>query len=303
MLKNNILLFTLTLAFVFQFSFSFAQENAAERQLQRNLEISERYFEDGDYKKALSETEKLYEEAKKDGKTDLATKIESYLIKYYEATGEVLKFHSMVDTFLEHRKKQGQDSKGYGLALLEAAKYYAEYSYTQQAETYLREAKKILGEKPTENYIFSDLAYTQVLIDFQRGNFLNLLDYQFEDLLSVRKSLIGEDTQFFSDVSKQTEIRSLSDREEVRRKTDYAQALSLQADAARLAGRYKEASKYVEKADNFIKTELSSRQLAYVRNQYVRIQLMIDNGEAARRNKKIIRKNALSCRKNSWYSS
>jgi CHAT domain-containing protein len=290
MLKNNILLFIFFLVFAFKSTSSFSQENGAERQLQRNLEISERYFEDGDYKKALSETEKLYKKAQRKGNIDLATKIESYLIKYYEATGEISNFHAIVQKFLDHRKKQGADSKGYGLALLHASRYYAEYSFTQQAETYLREAKKILGEKPTENYIFSDLYYTQLLIDFQRGNFLNILDYQIQDLLSVQKSLIGKEAQFFSDVSKQTETRSLSDREEIRKKTDYAQLLSLQADAARLAGRYVEAGKYIEQADNFIKTELSTRQLAYIRNQYVRIQLMIDNGDEREEIRKLLEK-------------
>ena len=45
MLKNNILLFIFLLVFTFQ-SFSFAQQNGDEKQLQRNLEICERYFED-----------------------------------------------------------------------------------------------------------------------------------------------------------------------------------------------------------------------------------------------------------------
>lgn len=279
MFKKNILLFIFSLVFTFQSISSFAQENGIEKQLQKKLEISEHYFEDGDYKKALSETEKYYKKAQRKGNIDLVTKVEKYLIKYYEATGEVSKFHATVQKFLEHRKKQGEDSKGYGLALLQAAKYYAEYSFTQQAETYLIEAKKIVGEKPAENYIFSDLYYTQILIDFQRGNFLNILDYQIQDLLSVQKSLIGKETQFFSDVGKKTEIRSLSDREEVRRKTDYVQIISLRADAARLAGRYVEAGTYIEQADIFIKTELSTRQLAYIRNQYVRVQLKIDNGD------------------------
>lgn len=290
MFKNNILLVVFFLACVFQSTFSFAQKDGAERQLQRNLEICERYFEDGDYKKALSEAEKLYKKAQRKGKIDLSTKIENYLIKYYEATGELVKFHAMTQNFLDHRKKEAEDSKGYGLALLQAAKYYAEYSFTQQAETYLRDAKKILGEKPTENYIFSDLYYTEIQIDFQRGNFKNILDNQIQDLLSVQKALIGKETQFYSDVSKETETRSLSDREEVRKKTDYAQILSLRADAARLAGRYVEASKYVEEADIFIKTELSTRQLAYTRNQYVRIQLMIDNGDEREEIRKLLEK-------------
>ncbi len=290
MSTKNILLFVFFLFFSLQTTFSFGQENGDERQLQRNLEISERYFEDGDYKKALSEAEKLYKKAQRKKNTDLTTKIESYLIKYYEATGEISKFEAMTKRFLSNRKKHGEDSKGYGLALLQAAKYYAEYSFTQKAETYLTEAKKILGEKPAENYIFSELYYTQILIDFQRGNFLNILDYQIQDLLSVQKSLISKETQFYSDVSKSTETCNLSDREEVRRKTDYAQIISLRADAARLAGRYKEANKYVEQADNFIKTELSTRQLAYIRNQYVRIQLMIDNGEEREKIRKLLEK-------------
>ncbi|WP_338766313.1 CHAT domain-containing protein [Bernardetia sp. ABR2-2B] len=290
MSKNNILLFILFLLFALQPTFSFGQENGAEKQLQRNLEITERYFEDGDYKKALSEAEKLYKKTQKKGNIDLSTKIEKYLIKYYEATGEIAKFHAITKKFISHRQKQGENSKGYGLALLHAAKYYAEYSFTQQAETYLKDAKKILGEKPSEDYIFSDMYYTQLLIDFHRGNFLNILDYQIQDLLSVQKSLIGKETQFFSDVSKQTETRSLSDREKVRKKTDYAQILSLRADAARLAGRYVKASKYLEEADNFIKTELSTRQIAYIRNQYVRIQLMIDNGDEREKIRKLLEK-------------
>ncbi len=290
MSKNNILLFIFFLGCTLQSTFSFAQQNGAEKQLQRNLEISERYFEDGDYKKALSEAEKLYKKTEKKENVDLSTKIEHYLIKYYEATGELTQFHAIVQKFLSHRKKEGENSKGYGFALLQAAKYYAEYSFTQQAETYLRDAKKILGEKPAENYIFEDLYYTQILIDFQRGNFLNLLDNQIQDLLSVQKTLIGKETQFFSDVSKQTETRNLSDREQIRKKTDYAQMLSLRADAARLAGRYAEANKYLEEAESFIKTELSTRQLAYIRNQYVRIQLMIDNGDQQEEIRKIAEK-------------
>ena len=290
MLKNNItllLIFFLTLATCFS---SMAQEDGAERQLQKSLEISERYFEDGDYKKALSETEKLYKKAQKKGNRDLTTKIEKYLIKYYEATGDITKFHSTVRKFIDSRKKHGENSKGYGLALLHAAQYYAEYSFTQQAETYLTEAKKIVGEKPTEDYIFSELYYTQILIDFQRGNFLNILDNQIEDLLNVREKLISKETQFYSDVSKQTQTRKLSEREETRRKTEYAQIISLRADAARLAGRYVEAAKYVEQADGFIKSELSTRQLAYIRNQYVKIQLMIDNGDEREKIRKMLEK-------------
>ena len=290
MSKDNILLFIPFLVFIFQSTFVLAQKNGEERQLQRGLEISERYFEDGDYKKALSETEHLYKEIQKKENTDLSTKIESHLIRYYEATGEISKFHSTVQRFLDHRKKHGEESKGYGLALLQAAKYYAEYSYTKQAETYLTQAKRILGEKPAENYVFSDLYYTQLIIDFQRGNFLNILDYQIQDLLSVQKSLIEKETQFYSDVSKRTETRSLSDREQIRRKTDYAQLISLRADAARLAGRYREASEYVEQADTYIKEELSTRQLAYIRNQYIRIQLMIDNGEDREEIRKLLEK-------------
>jgi CHAT domain-containing protein len=290
MLKNNILLFILFIAFTFQATLGLAQQEGTEKKLQRHLEICERYFEDGDYKKALLEAEKLYKKTQKKGNTDLSTKIEQYLIKYYEATGELIKFRAMVKKFVEHRKKQGEDSKGYGLALLQAARYYAEYSFTQQAETYLIEAKKILGEKPAENYIFSELYYTQILIDFQRGNFKNILDSQIQDLLSVQKSLIQKEIQYYSDISKQTATRTLSDREELRSKTNYAQILSLRADAARLAGRYVDASNYVEEADNFIKTELSTRQLAYIRNQYVRVQLMIDNGDEREKIRKLAEK-------------
>ncbi|WP_291726056.1 CHAT domain-containing protein [Bernardetia sp.] len=288
MLKKNTLLILLLIS-TLSFS-SFAQGDGAEKQLLRNLEISEHYFEDGDYKKALSETEKLYKKANKRGKKDIATQIEKYLIKYYEATGEITNFHNTVKKFIEHRKEQGENGKGHGLALLQAAKYYAEYSFTQQAETYLTEAKKILGEKPTEEYILSEVYYTQVLIDFQRGNFLNLLDNQIEDLISVRKNLIANEAQFYSDANKQTQTRKLSEREKNRKKTDYVQAISLRADAARLAGRYVEAGKYVEQADEFIKSELSTRQLAYVRNQYVKIQLMIDNGGEREKIRKLLEK-------------
>ena len=290
MLKNNILLFILFFAFTFHVTSSFGQKDGAEKQLQKKIEICERYFEDGDYKKALSEAEKLYKKNQKRGNVDLSTKIERYLIKYYEATGELVKFHAMTKKFIDHRKKHGEDSKGYGLALLRAAKYYAEYSFTQQAETYLIDAKKIVGEKPAENYIFSDLYYTQILIDFQRGNFLTLLDNQIQDLISVQKSLMSRETQYYSDVTKKTETRNLSDREEVRRKTNYAQIISLRADAARLAGRYVQAGNYIEEADNFIKSELSTRQLAYIRNQYVRIQLMIDNGDEREEIRKLLEK-------------
>ena len=167
MLKNNILLFILFFAFTFHVTSSFGQKDGAEKQLQKKIEICERYFEDGDYKKALSEAEKLYKKNQKRGNVDLSTKIERYLIKYYEATGELVKFHAMTKKFIDHRKKHGEDSKGYGLALLRAAKYYAEYSFTQQAETYLIDAKKIVGEKPAENYIFSDLYYTQSFLSLQ----------------------------------------------------------------------------------------------------------------------------------------
>lgn len=255
------------------------------------LAICERYYEDGDYERALQNCSDLIRQlkAKKEAHATIV-KLGMYQAKYYEAMGNYAKFEETLARNLKDKSElRGETSTVYGLGLLEAAVLYSEFGSSSRAEEYLLKAENVLGISLSEDGKLSkgfkdDVVETNLLmvksrIYYQRGDiqgFLKIIDR----LIELRKNRIRSvDLEYFDEVSNTYTSRELDAIEQKRRKTEAAEAQTLKGDALRQAGRYKEADEILQTNEVWIKEFLNPREVAFIRNQFSRLSLAYDRGE------------------------
>ncbi len=255
------------------------------------LAICERYYEDGDYERALANCSDLIRQLKAK-KTDHAAivKLGMYQAKYYEAMGNYAKFEeTLARNLKDKRELRGETSTVYGLGLLEAAVLYSEFGSSNKAEEYLKQAEGVLGVSMSEegklsknlkdDGIEANLLLVKAKVAYQRGD-IQIFSKVIDRLIKVRKNRIrGTDSEYFDEVTNNYTSRELDAIEQKRRKTEAAEAQTLKGDGLRQAGRYKEADEVLQTNEAWIKEFLNPREIAFIRNQFSRLSLAFDKGE------------------------
>ncbi len=251
------------------------------------LEICERYYNDGDYEKALTECNRIVKKLKKESKGYAVANAELYQAKYLEAMGDFVAFEEVLGDALKNKKISGENSIVYGTALLDAAALYLSYSHTQKAEELLLQATKALNivydnkgnftKAPDDLYLRMQTLYVQSRIFINRGQ-INSFEQMAEALLGLKNRRIASEDTYY-DENNQKQLVSLPPTAQKRRQEEYSEVLTWRAEAQILKGDYVLAEKYLAKADAWIKSQLGVFNVAFIRNEYVRTLLFIERGD------------------------
>lgn len=240
------------------------------------LAVCERYYDDGDYEKALEKCQSLVKILQRQSYGYAVAFALPYLAKYQEAMGRYPAFESTIQEMLNQRIISGEKSRIYALGLLHAATAYAEYGDANKAETYLNQAQLLLaGEK--NPLIKAEIAQTRVRIAFLRADFASFKQHINEALQTRQATLVAEET-YFDEIERTEKTRKVSAVELRRRKNQYAELLNLWGEMLRQEGRYGEAGNKLSEAATWIQTNLSKRDAAFITNRHYQNLLSLDMG-------------------------
>ncbi|TAE01215.1 MAG: CHAT domain-containing protein [Bacteroidetes bacterium] len=282
--------------------FALTNQSFAQYGYENQLAICERYYEDGDYNRAVQECVPIIAKMKKESKGLVVVKLQMYLAKYYEGAGRYIAFEEMLKECLKNKAtaRTTEQMPYMAFANLDAANLYLIYGATNEAEKYFNIAKEMLGlsisaqgdlsKSYQDASINAQILYVQARIFYDRGQideFLKIIDRVEE----AHQKRIKEEEEYYEEITNDYRQRKLSFIEQKRRKTDYAQILTLHADALRIKGDFANTEKILQKADEWIKQNINNRELAHIRNQHIRSLLCLDSGINAERNRKMIEDN------------
>jgi len=243
------------------------------------LEICERYYEEGQYDKALEYSIRTITKLKKGEFGFVAAKMMLYQAKYYEALGRYSDFESTLFQALKLFEIKGNESVPFGVANLEAAALYAIYSDISTAESYLRTAEDILAKNKSEiaddTYISFLSLYVKAQILLERGDYHGF--WVIADTLKiVAQARITNIENTFELFNGKIITQKLQSSQLRRRKRQYAEILTMIAQSYRLYGDYQMAETKINEAEEWIKSNLNNKDMAFVKNQTEKIQLRID---------------------------
>ncbi len=311
-MKTLKFLFAIFLIFNCLIFTAFTKKKRAEfsmKEYDAALSICERYYDDGDYDKALDQCTRILSKLKRQSQGYAVAYIQTYQAKYYEAMGNYLKFEETVRDLLKNKRQmQGNDASFvYGLAQLDVAGLYAEYSYTNKAQSFLDSAIDVLklkvdtkgkiGMPSSDDNVKANVLTTMAKIYDGRGQIDRLISIMPE-LIKAREALVNDQDQRYYDVVNQQYTTKVLDALEIdRRKNETAEMMTLWGNALRKRGDYKGAEAQLEKTDGWIKTNLNTRSIAFIRNQHIINLLKIDVGENKKVTQKMMEKNLFTAEK------
>ncbi|MFT5915465.1 MAG: CHAT domain-containing protein/tetratricopeptide (TPR) repeat protein [Bacteroidia bacterium] len=270
--------------------FFFVADTSAQYYKKR-LDICELYYEEGRYKEAAANVDKLLK--RMDRRSDEKEAIPRVLLskaKYQEALGDYDGFKESIIKALEMRKEKGIDNIAYGVALLDASALYLIYSDIVTAESYLNAAENTLTNRASvgtgtekgqkDLYFESQKLYIRAFINYLRG-YYDDADRDLVKLLDVRDRRISTREYFFNDVTGGFEERRVGGNQLRRRKREYVQVLTLAGQIARDRGDYSKADSLFSQADQWIGQKLrkTKTDLATVRNTQEWLKLRIETGD------------------------
>jgi CHAT domain-containing protein len=269
---------------------SAADGNKTLEQISKEIDICERYYEDGDYVSALNTCKKIFN--KHEGTGLYTIRIQGYLAKYYQAVGDETKFGEAVNKYLEYKEKHKKgDKESYGLGLIHVANLYAEATNANEAERRLEEGLKLVKNNLSADFVQEKILTIKMKIAFQRGNYPQF-DELIEELTKLREQFAQQsEARFYDDAQSKIKTYELSPQQITRFKTAYAETLTLKADVNRRRGDFNTAQKDLEIAENWIKENLSIRGLAFIRNQHIKSLLALDKGEPREDIRQMMEKN------------
>lgn len=263
------------------------------------FETCERYYYEGDYKRALEDCNLIVAKLKKQSKGFAVASAEIYQAKYLEASSDFVAFEEVLGDAIKNNKVSGEKSVIYGTALLDAAYLYLSYSNTQKTEELYLKACEALDIKIDENgkitqapddvYIRTQALYIQAKIYFNRG-YIDKFEKLVPELLVYRNRRIT-DTDYFYDENNQKISTKISPEAKNRRWEEYAEILTLRAEGQMIKGDYKKSQEYLNKANSWILSNINKRTVAYIYNQHIQNKLMILRGDDLAKTQKSIKKN------------
>ncbi len=243
------------------------------------LKTAEVSYEAGNYAKALSSLEKFKKKAfKKLGQHNPYTPTYHLLnAKYNLASGYIPEFVSSVQTAVSTSISINQEnSEAHLKILIGAADLYNMNGSYLEARSYLDNAKKI-----TDGGIAaSDL--TKALLRISVAEAMTGQGYFNESigiLVEMEKFFAGRAVKQETIVEKgNLKSRKLSDEEIAARYNEYARALTLLGNTYGRQGSLKSSDSVFVYAASWIKRNLGESSSAYVNNQFLNANILVENG-------------------------
>jgi CHAT domain-containing protein len=256
------------------------EQTAAQAKYDKMFNKAEAAYELGDYKGAESALEKANSKAaKKLGKQN------KYVTNYYLskakialASGLLFDFESLVnETVKQSVAINSEKSQPHGLVLLSIAELYVQNGSHKTAVEYLNQSNQILkAGKFLDEGTAARLDLTRAEALTGQGYFIEAV----ETLLSREKYFAGKAVkqEAYADEKGGLKTRRLSDDEITKRYNDYARWMTALANNYRLKGNLISADSAFVGAGTWIERNLGRSVIAYVKNQILFSNLLIENG-------------------------
>jgi CHAT domain-containing protein len=252
---------------------------SAQSKYDKMLKAAEARYELGDYAKAKSALEKFKNKAfKKLGKQNTYTPTYYFLsAKYSLATGYISEFETNLFAAINQSIVINQEmSQPHMLLLIGAAELHNQNGTYNEAVSFLNKAKKIMDDGGFANDIIRaqwSIALAEAYTG--QGYFNEAIDL----LKGLEKFYVGRAVKQETFVENGSlKSRKLSDEEVAVRYNDYARLLTLLGNAYGKQGSLKSADSVFVFAANWIKRNLGEYTFAYVRNQFLNANILVENG-------------------------
>jgi len=243
------------------------------------LKAAEASYELGDYSKAISSLEKFKSKAfKKLGKHNVYTPT-YYLLsaKYNLASGYISEFESNLYTAVTTSISIHQEnSLDHILILIGGAELHNINGSYLDARNYLTNAKKLFeGGAPVTDVIKAQ--WNMALAEALTGQ--GFYDEALQILKEYEKFYVGRAVKQETYVENGAlKSRKLSEEEVLARYNEYARLLTLLGNAYGKQGSLKSSDSVFVFAANWIKRYMGESSIAFVKNQFLNANILIENG-------------------------
>ena len=252
----------------------------AQSKDEKAIQAAETIYETGDYKKAQTSLDKFKKKAfKKLGAQNQYTATYHLLTaKYNLASGMLLDFESNLKLAITSSVSVNQEnSQKHGLLLLAAGELYAQSGSFHTAKGFLANSKTILeGGKFMTDPILArwNVAMAEVLTGQGFYNESLGLLWASKDYYIKRTAK----QESFVDEKGNLKSRKIPEQEIMQRFNDYARVLTSIGVTYGEQGNLRNADDTLVFAAQWIKKNLGTSSLAYVRNQFYNANILIENG-------------------------
>ncbi len=266
---------------------SFAQDKTAKKDKSaeptkndKAILAAEVIYETGDYKKAQASLDKFKKKAfKKLGQQNPYTAT-YYLLtaKYNLASGLLLDFESNVQSAITSSITNNQEnSLKHGLLLLDVSELYTQNGSFQKAKGFLNDAKKILtGGKFMTEAIQSRWNVDRAEALAGQGFYNEALELLWTSKSFYQRRAVKQES--YVDEKGNLKSRKIPELEVTQRLMDYARVLTMIGKTYGEQGNLRNADDSLVFAGQWIKKNLGTTNLAYVKNQFYFANILIENG-------------------------
>ncbi|MBB6459787.1 CHAT domain-containing protein [Flammeovirga kamogawensis] len=260
------------------------------------LQVSQKYADDGEYKKAIEWNYKALQLAKK--RDSALIDVLYQRARYQLALTQFEDFETSTNAFLTIAKKRKNGEFGYVYTLLLASDLYIQYSDIVSASNLFNEALEImeannkltiLAERSSDYAMLKTKVQTQLNLEkgFYTEAITQISDWQkFDYDLATSSSATLYHTR-----SNKFKEKSFSNREKIRLKRKYAFSLTTEGKLYRLMGDYQAADSILLKAENWIKENIRTDDESYIVNYHERTLNLIESKVDPLEPKKMLEKN------------
>lgn len=269
MKKIIFLVFFLTTHFVF-----------AQTKYDKTMAAIEATYETGDYKKTLASLEKFKKKSfKKLGNQN------PYLVRYYLmiakcdlAAGMFSEFETNLKTAISNSITMNtENSKSHGMVLLEAGQLYTQNGSYRVAKQYLADAKNIFSKG---NFFDEDTKARWSVAQAEALTGQGFFTEANQLLIDQEKYFAGRAVkqEAYVDDKGNLKTKKLSDEELKIRYSEYSRVLTSIANNLRLKGDFVGCDNAFQSADSKIRKLLGQGSLAFIRNQFLWSNYLVDGG-------------------------
>ncbi|MCU0415805.1 MAG: CHAT domain-containing protein [Cytophagaceae bacterium] len=269
-------------------SFCISISNAQDTKYEATFLKIEKYYEKGDYLLGLRYNRDVLKKIQSDKQHDLLTEARAYflLAEGYELNGAFTEYELNMGLGNQSLVKAPKtDTYQYSKCVLHAIDTYISYGNYYEASKYIEQVDLLIQTSGFKNDdIIYDLKTRKLYCYFKQGFHIKAQQLMPE-LLNYRKSrIVNKDKQIDPKTGKEKWV-TLSSSQIILRKRNYAKLLNLQSEIFFENGNYKSTDSLVEVTYDWIKKNLSSKDVTYVDNRVIAGKLANDRGDIKLANK------------------
>ncbi|WP_205959746.1 CHAT domain-containing protein [Flammeovirga aprica] len=257
------------------FSTQLSYADGVNKKIDNLLQVSQKYADDGEYKKALIWNTKALRKAK--GRDSALIEVLAQRANFQLSLSEFGEFEETVSSFITLAKDRKSAKFGQAYALLMASQLYIEYTDIVSAANLYAEAKAILDSNPdTKEFVDKSLDFQK--LEKEVVSRLYLERGQYDSAMTVIPTFQELSLDFANSSTKEVyEIRGnrfitkkYNNREQIRLKRDHAFSLTMEGTLYRLNGDYERADSLLQVSEAWIKKNLRVDDVSYIVNYHER---------------------------------